>query len=1052
MKNSKGFTLVEMIAVIVLIAVLSVVAVSTYHGIHESSKKKTLEAKVNQIESAAEKWARENNITNSTNISVNNLVVEGYLSADEAGTDGLAMIKNPVDGKNMICNTVDLSFKNGVVQSKFNGNVQNCKLATQSLVDSNISIRVVSRSGTNLTGPGNSSIAKWTNEDIAIIVNSNTYDIKATSISYDFGGNTVTKDKASLAKYSGTSFVDEDDAKLYYNVYFIKSELLLNSKIVVTYTIPGESSKSRAYTIRFDKEESTVLLKSNSEWITSDSKAIITVDDGKGSGPAAVYVSRVPNTYDQSSRKSATPSITLENLDIGKYYIWTEDNAKNISHTYKMILEINNVDKVPPGCEVLFDGIEGDHGWYKGDNSIGDVTPIGKNTPKASISGVNVGVNTDANKPVYTAFAPYEVQIEAAGEKRTAETPKAGIPYYCHVKSLAGIYRNATRTLYLDRTAPTLNITVDNPNTHEQRKTVHVRIQDGLSGLNTSTTVKYGLSQSRTVQPTLWSNVTITSSAQNNALVTKDFSTTERVTGTWYLWIDASAFTDYAGNKPAGNAGGTMYVFGPYKFDNTPPTCDANNGKTNWTNGSYQILQYCGDVAGTSDQSGCAQPIFMAMYYQWDNFRRDSLTIRDNAGNTTSCSFDLYLENTKPSCRLTEPGPDGDNGWYKSASVSISATFQDNGNADIQSGVNRIGTSETPGTLNGRASVSITRNGTSVTAYCFVEDVAGNQGSSALSIKKDDGAEALAGGCTHYGNTTWTNITPIRVSTALNVKPVSGCPYIDESNLGPRYGGVWSDCTYTENWGIYDGQSYGRWCENGTCRLGFKTNSGAVVMCSYYYDIYSDRHNPTCSVSKTNTWSTDGVTFNVTCGGEEPLSSGEQSGCVSSGDDQGSHAGVKSTTSYTVKDNGGNTGICEGVVYTQVQRRLSYCTQGSSCAAAGCAAANTCTSTCCGTTTRSYPSSLNHATCRNMGFNWVYCAGSCPDICFYPGSCCYAVEEVPAQCTSVGCCGCNTYNRNTSLCGCSSWSDYSEWENVPSCTAGESADHSVYTDCRTLYY
>ena len=61
--NRKGFTLVELLAVIVLIAVLTVVAVSTYHGIHESSKKKSLEAKITQIKAAAEKWGRENNIT-----------------------------------------------------------------------------------------------------------------------------------------------------------------------------------------------------------------------------------------------------------------------------------------------------------------------------------------------------------------------------------------------------------------------------------------------------------------------------------------------------------------------------------------------------------------------------------------------------------------------------------------------------------------------------------------------------------------------------------------------------------------------------------------------------------------------------------------------------------------------------------------------------------------------------------------------------------------------------------------------------------------------------
>ena len=163
----------------------------------------------------------------------------------------------------MICNTIELSFKNDVVESRFNNSAQNCNLVKQSLVDSKINIQVFDFEGNNLTGFG--FIAKWTNKDIVIIVNSNEYDSKVTNISYDFEGNIVIKNKSELSKYTGSSFLTEIQAKDYYNVYYIKSELLLNTKIVVTYDIPGEGTKSRAYTIRFDKEEATATLKTNSE-------------------------------------------------------------------------------------------------------------------------------------------------------------------------------------------------------------------------------------------------------------------------------------------------------------------------------------------------------------------------------------------------------------------------------------------------------------------------------------------------------------------------------------------------------------------------------------------------------------------------------------------------------------------------------------------------------------------------------------------------------------------------------------------------------------------
>jgi prepilin-type N-terminal cleavage/methylation domain-containing protein len=48
-----GFTLVEMMAVIVLVALLAVIGVATYTNVNESAKEKTLESKKEQIRSSA---------------------------------------------------------------------------------------------------------------------------------------------------------------------------------------------------------------------------------------------------------------------------------------------------------------------------------------------------------------------------------------------------------------------------------------------------------------------------------------------------------------------------------------------------------------------------------------------------------------------------------------------------------------------------------------------------------------------------------------------------------------------------------------------------------------------------------------------------------------------------------------------------------------------------------------------------------------------------------------------------------------------------------------
>ena len=132
----------------------------------------------------------------------------------------------------------------------------------------------------------------------------------------------------------------------------------MDTKIVITYDIPGEGTKSRAYTIRFDKEEATATLKANSEWLTSETPITILLDDGKGSGPKNFYIS-TQETWDETKVKSYPTDYkgtTTDPLEVGRYYVWTEDQAGNISHTYKMIMEVNNVDESPATCHVVFEG------------------------------------------------------------------------------------------------------------------------------------------------------------------------------------------------------------------------------------------------------------------------------------------------------------------------------------------------------------------------------------------------------------------------------------------------------------------------------------------------------------------------------------------------------------------------------------------------------------------------------------------------------------------------------------------------------------------------
>ncbi len=650
-----GFTLVEMMAVIALVGLLAVIGVATYTRVNESAKQKILESKKEEIRSSAIKWAKENNITNKTIISVNALVVEGYLTADENRVGEIGSIENPVTGENMICNTVDISFKEGEPVAEVNDTVQNCDLATQSLVDTKINIQVIDADGHNKTGGTNGSISNWTNKNVMIVVSSSDYDRDAVSISFDFEGNTETKQVSGLNKYTGTGYLNSDQVKLYYNVFNIDANLLLSTKVVVTYTLTNGTTKSRAYTIRIDKEEATATVKSNNEWLTTDKPIYVLVDDGKGSGPRYFYVTTRDNAVDMNNSNKYDANNfegTATNLEVGKYFIWTEDNAGNRSVKPKMILEVNNVDKTVPECEVLFDGHVGNNGWYK-------EVPVGvyaKNSIPAGISGFNIGVNDNTDIPVYSTFAYYNTYSETQKITRDTETTRAGYDYYCHVKTLAGNYANNSKNLKLDMTPPTVTIDITSDTNYTQKKMITPTVTDNLSGIPNETKIRYRWVRSDGESSNWYYNIVINPTpGSTGSLNISSFHTPYDLTGIYTLQVDVSEIVDYAGNHATGvNGGGTASLteFGPFYFDNTPPRCSSNNGKESWTKNGYTINQLCADDDGTEDQSGCVKKTYTIKYLDTQTVKYDSVVIADKVGNETTCNYGVFIDNTPPYCGL----------------------------------------------------------------------------------------------------------------------------------------------------------------------------------------------------------------------------------------------------------------------------------------------------------------------------------------------------------------------------------------------------------------
>ena len=129
MKNKQGFTLIEILCVIVIIGILSVIATVSIVNLSSKSKNNLYCAKIELIENIAEsygiKYELELNNSNelyngykSLKIKVNTLVMAGKLEPDK-GND----VINPKD--NTVMNDIDiiLYLKNNQIKAEIPNNI-----------------------------------------------------------------------------------------------------------------------------------------------------------------------------------------------------------------------------------------------------------------------------------------------------------------------------------------------------------------------------------------------------------------------------------------------------------------------------------------------------------------------------------------------------------------------------------------------------------------------------------------------------------------------------------------------------------------------------------------------------------------------------------------------------------------------------------------------------------------------------------------------------------------------------------------------------------------
>lgn len=335
MKN-KGFTIVELLAVIIILATIVSLGVVSFQAVSKKVLKSNYESKKDLIELKATIYAND---TGFLVTSVDNLVKNGYLDAD----DEEGNIINPETKEKMNCSIVFVhnDGKNlyGTMEEKNNSE---CLSEEEIKTNTNIELSVYKKSDYN--NHLYEKVNDWVNEDIVLEIT-----LKDTSIDLSkikkivWSTNTFTKEVDVNNNFSDVNTLEIDAIELMNTTYYV--EVYLDDNIVY-YTYQ---------TIKIDKENPLVYSDSvkvtlDNAFVSRDNTLKVTFSDKLGSGISSYYIGENDNCEGAIYEDLTSDTISVPVLLAHKYYICVKDKVGNIGKGKEAIDLINFY---PPTISVI---------------------------------------------------------------------------------------------------------------------------------------------------------------------------------------------------------------------------------------------------------------------------------------------------------------------------------------------------------------------------------------------------------------------------------------------------------------------------------------------------------------------------------------------------------------------------------------------------------------------------------------------------------------------------------------------------------------------------
>ena len=366
MKNKKGFTLIELIAVLVVLSILITSSVAVFINIRNSVLRKEKNNLITYLETKAIEYANE---TNVTAVSVEDLIKIGLIKPDDE-TD----IYDPVTRESMNCYIIDLVWEDGEYKAKFGSDVgKNGTTCNEYTRRKNLVICQVV--GNNCNDIKNE---QWFKDDITI------------GLKFVNGKRIIKESGYEISWKSNTGISSIEDT--------IKTNVDLIANINYTAKVIKDNEVSEASQIvNIDKEAPIINeIKYNTHWSKSKEIEII-ASDGLGSGVGG-YVIVLEN--EKCSGYNTNNKITIKSN--GNYKVCIRDKAGNET---EKVVKVSTIDTKPENPIIsASDGIASGNfhskdyilSWKSTYNGTQDlVYYYGTDKTKMTNKGTSVGVKKD---------------------------------------------------------------------------------------------------------------------------------------------------------------------------------------------------------------------------------------------------------------------------------------------------------------------------------------------------------------------------------------------------------------------------------------------------------------------------------------------------------------------------------------------------------------------------------------------------------------------------------------------------------------------------------